>query len=116
MEHGIEDRIEAIVEKDSRYRAEAYAFVLAALNYTLSRFEAERHATAAELLEGIREFGLSQYGPMTKTVFNHWGIESSSQFGDIVFNLIDAEVLGKRDEDRREDFDRAAFDLGELTE
>ncbi|MGD8396311.1 MAG: hypothetical protein PVF43_12640 [Candidatus Eiseniibacteriota bacterium] len=111
MDQETEQTIEALLERDPRYRFDAYRFVLEALSITIQRSHREGHVTAAELLAGIRDYGLALYGPLTREVFHHWGIEHSAQFGDIVFNLIDCGVLGKRDEDRREDFDQAAFDL-----
>jgi uncharacterized repeat protein (TIGR04138 family) len=104
-------KIEKIVERDPRYRVEAYTFVMEAVGYTLRRAGLEGHVTASELMQGIRDYALEEFGPLAKTVFNHWGITHASQFGDLVFNLIDAELLGKRAEDKREDFDRAGFDL-----
>jgi uncharacterized repeat protein (TIGR04138 family) len=103
--------IDAILERDTRYRVEAYLFLLEALSFTVERTEREGHVTAAELMQGIRDFALDQYGGLAKTVFNHWGLTAGSQFGDVVFNLIDAGLLGKRPEDKREDFDRASFDF-----
>ncbi len=114
LDHEKTLKVDVILERDSRYRAEAYEFVLAALGHTLERHGRQGHVTASELMAGIREFGLEQFGPLTKTVFNHWGIRQASQFGDIVFNLIDVDLLGKRSEDRREDFDAASFDLDTL--
>jgi uncharacterized repeat protein (TIGR04138 family) len=111
MEPELEQKIDEVLARDERYRVEAYHFVLAALSYTIQRRGEPGHVSAADLLHGIRDFGLEQFGPMARTVFNHWGIDHSAQFGDLVFNLIEAGLLGKRDEDRREDFDEAAFDL-----
>ncbi len=104
-------KIDEILERDPRYRAEAYGFVLEALGVTIQRIGRSGHVTAAELMAGIRDHALEQYGSMAKTVCNLWGITRSSQFGDIVFNLIDAGLLAKRAEDRREDFDAASFDI-----
>ena len=56
------------------------------------------------LLTGVRDFALEQYGPLAKTVFNSWGITRCTDFGDLVFNLIDYNVFSKTDSDRREDF------------
>jgi uncharacterized repeat protein (TIGR04138 family) len=56
------------------------------------------------LLQGIRAYALDQFGPLTKTVLNTWGITRCSDFGDIVFNLIEYNVFSKTDSDRREDF------------
>lgn len=99
------EKAEKIVEKDPRYKVAAYAFVMLALNYTLSKLDKPRHVTGRELLEGIKEFGLVQYGPMTRTVFVYWGIRSTLDFGEIVFNLVKDKLLGKTEEDKLEDFD-----------
>lgn len=104
------EKVEKIVEKDPRYKVAAYAFVMLALNYTLSKLDKPRHVTGKELVEGIREFGLAQYGPMTKIVFEYWGIRSTRDFGEIVFNLVENKLLGKTEEDKVEDFDNV-FDF-----
>jgi uncharacterized repeat protein (TIGR04138 family) len=104
-------KIDEILERDARYRIEAYSFVLEALGYAIGQTGRSGHVTAAELMVAIRDYGIEQFGGLAKSVFNHWGILQSSQFGDIVFNLIDAGLLGKRPEDRREDFDAASFDF-----
>ncbi|MBN1504006.1 MAG: hypothetical protein JW952_02965 [Candidatus Eisenbacteria bacterium] len=103
-ESDIYDKIEKIVDQDSRYKVAAYAFVLLALNFTLAKFDKRRHVTGRELLHGIREFGIQQYGPMTKTVFNYWGVTTTRDFGEIVFSLVEHKLLGKTEEDKIEDF------------
>lgn len=102
--------IEEIVEKDNRYEKAAYYFVRKALDYTLKEIRSQEtprdsnHVSGPELLDGIRDYALTQYGPMTLTLFNHWGIRDCASFGDIVFNLVDQGVFGKTDRDRPEDF------------
>lgn len=98
-----------ILEKDKRYQPDAYEFVSESLDYTVKMLKKpatgpQRHVTAAELLEGIREYALKQFGPLAKTVLNHWGIHRCEDFGEIVFNLVEAGVLGKTQEDKKEDF------------
>ena len=109
---GFYEKVEKIVEKDPRYKVAAYAFVMLALNYTLAKLDKPRHVSGKELLGGIREFGLAQYGPMTKTVFEYWGVRRTRDFGEIVFNLVESKLLGKTDEDKLEDFD-GAYDFEE---
>ncbi len=99
------EKIEKIVDKDGRYKVAAYAFVMLALNYTVTKLEKPRHVTGKELLQGIRKFGIAQYGPMAKTVFNYWGVKSTRDFGEIVFNLVNHGLLGKTEEDKIEDFE-----------
>ena len=92
------------MDKKPGYKLEAYSFVVSALNYTVSRLDRPRHVTAKELLYGIKEYGLDQFGPMTKTVFGHWGIKSTMDFGNIVFDLIKVGLLGKTEKDDIADF------------
>lgn len=101
-----------ICKEDSRFNRKAYTFVRQALDHTVKELKKKKpertgksqHVTGAELLEGIRSFALEQFGPMTKTVLTTWGITRCSDFGDIVFNLIDYNVFSKTESDRREDF------------
>jgi uncharacterized repeat protein (TIGR04138 family) len=64
----------------------------------------ERHLTGQQLCEAIRQFALEQYGLMAKVVLNRWGIRTTSDFGDIVYNLISVGCMKKSKHDRREDF------------
>ncbi len=96
--------IEEICARDNRYKPDAYEFVMQALHFTQHKFNKETHVTGRELLEGIREFVIEQYGPMAKTVLAHWGITRTLDFGNIVFNMVDKKLLSKTDEDSIEDF------------
>lgn len=109
-------KISEIIKKDSRYDVEVYGFIMAALQYTLSKLKEHRHISGKELLEGIREYGLRMYGPMTRTVFEYWGIKDTSDFGEIVFTLVDAGLMKKRPEDTKDEFQNvydfeSAFDM-----
>lgn len=66
---------------------------------------AERHLTGQELCHAIRQYALDQYGMMSRVVLNSWGVHSTSDVGNIVYNLIDIGLMRKSKEDRREDFD-----------
>jgi len=106
----LEDRIQAVRRRDRRFSRHAYYFVLDALDYTISHLGRdqltgeERHVGGRELLLGIKEFASDQYGPMAPLVFERWGVRGSEDFGEIVFNLIDAELLSRRPTDSRLDF------------
>lgn len=101
-----------ICKEDNRFDRKAYDFVRQALDHTvkdIKRKQPERtgksqHVSGAELLAGIRDYALDQYGPMAKTVLNKWGVQRCVHFGDIVFNLIEYNVFSKTENDRREDF------------
>lgn len=97
-------RIEAIAERDPRYKAYAYTFVLGALEETIGALPSPRHVTGRELLVGIKTAGAKQFGPMAKEVFNFWGVYRTEDFGNIVFNLVEEGLLGRTEEDSPADF------------
>lgn len=103
--------VELIRREDPRFEKGAYFFVRQALDHTLKSVEEAEapdregsHVSGQELLEGIRKYALEQYGPMTLTLLDSWNVRECSDFGEIVFNLVEYGVLGKTDNDRREDF------------
>ena len=103
------ETVEQICEKDLRFSSDAYHFVQEGLNHTLKSLKrgsqhAHRHVSGQELLYGLREFALKEYGPMSKAVLNEWGIKTTDDIGQIVFNLVSASVLGKNDTDSPSDF------------
>jgi len=105
-----QETLDQIVAEDRRYDREAYVFVREALDHTIKTLKKDRnrnearHVSGQELLEGIRQHALKEYGPMAITVLGSWGVRNCGNFGDIVFNLVEKGVLGKTDQDRREDF------------
>lgn len=96
--------IAAIRERDPRYREEAYIFLLQSLDVTIARIGERRHVTGRELLEGVRILATKRFGPMSRTVFEHWGVKTTADFGHIVFQLVDRSVLSKTETDSIEDF------------
>ncbi len=102
--------VDLIVKEDARYDKGAYFFVRKALDHTLrarqeDRHEgASRHVSGQQLLKGIREYALEQFGPMTIILFSHWGVGKCADFGEIVFNLVEYGVFGKTDDDSKNDF------------
>src|SRR3990172_5103161 len=101
-----------LAQKHGRYKPNAYRFVVESVGFTVSRLTEKRHVTGHELLLGIRELALQAFGPMAKTVFEQWGIVRTEDFGQIVFQLVDAGLLGKTDTDKPSDFARG-FDFNE---
>ncbi len=106
---GFAEVVEKLTEDDPRFHKDGYAFLREALEFTQKKRRKSRtglgaHVTPVELLEGFRDHALKQFGPMTMTVLDYWGVRTSGDVGDMVFNLIEAGVFGKSAEDRREDF------------
>ncbi|HEX3656709.1 MAG TPA: Minf_1886 family protein [Pirellulales bacterium] len=114
-----------LLRQDRRYKLEAYDFVFEALRFghealgmgvpeaagtppageTEEDEGSERHLTPQELCEAIRLYAIEQYGQMARCVLESWGVRSTGDFGEIVFNLIGIGKMRKTDRDRREDFD-----------
>lgn len=107
-----------LLRDDRRYRPEAYQFVRDSLEYAhremglgcgepispKSEPPPNAHLTGQELCEAIRRHAIDQYGLMAKLVLNSWGLHCTSDFGEIVYNLIRINMMKKSNTDRREDF------------
>ncbi len=101
--------VKAILTRDRRYQADGYQFLREALDHTLKSIRKDeliehRHVSGPELLEGLVEYGVSKYGPMSVAVLESWGIREGEDVGAMVFNLIEAGAFGKSEEDTEEDF------------
>src|SRR5262249_5270751 len=117
-------KLEELLRRDPRYAPEAYEFVFAALTHTQSMLgwpdaeesakdpNAERHVSGQQLLMGVRDLALREFGLMARTVFHMWGIDRTDDFGEIVFNLVESGLMSKTDKDDRRDF-HAVYDLDE---
>jgi uncharacterized repeat protein (TIGR04138 family) len=129
------DELARVIANDPRYSIEAYAFILEALNQarqsklkSLGRDRAARdaekssgktrpaaessekprvlgHVDAGELCDSVRKLGLRQYGSLAAMLLAHWGVRTTADIGEIVYNLIVAGDLEKTDSDSRADFD-----------
>jgi uncharacterized repeat protein (TIGR04138 family) len=104
------DAVAAIRLADGRYEEDAYAFVMDGLEFTIRTIGEKRHVSAAELLDGLCSCAKERFGLMAWTVLERWGVAQTGDVGEIVFQLIDAGVLSKTEEDERSDFDDL-FDL-----
>ncbi len=119
-----------LLRRDQRYDFDAYVFVFDALRFGQEKLglgvppeasefddldselegdepddEEEHHVTGGELCRAIQRYAIDQYGLLAHKVLNHWGVRTTGDFGEIVFNLIDIGQMRKTDNDRREDFD-----------
>lgn len=111
-----EQSVASILKRDRRFDPDAYFFLKDALDFTLKRVAdstgKSRHVSGPELLAGFRDYALEQYGPMAATLMNEWGLRKCRDVGDMVFHLIDEQVFGKQDSDKKEDFSEV-FDFQE---
>src|SRR5262245_20807843 len=119
-------KLAEVARRDARYAYEGYEFVFQGLAYTQKMLgreppnkgevdpegEPQHHVSGPELVEGIRQLALREFGLMARTVFRLWGVHKTDDFGEIVFNLIEAGLMSKTDDDARADF-RGLYDFDE---
>lgn len=136
----LRDQLARVIARDPRYTIEAYAFVLESLRLARNRKLRQRrrrderaratglkkkpkkapepeataadpgHVTGQELSLSARRLALRAYGQMAVTVLDQWGVRSTSDIGEIVYNLIASGDLDKTPNDKRSDFDNV-FDF-----
>src|SRR5437764_5991191 len=107
-------RLDDVVRRDPRYAYEAYEFLFEALKHTQHQLgrvppptaapDEDYHVTGPELLDGVRDLALREFGLMARTVFRVWGIGATGDFGELVFNLVEAGLMSKTSDDDRLDF------------
>ena len=116
-----------LLEEDTRFKLEAYQFIREALQFAQEHIDLiigpdattsnesnspapvsrpiPKHVTGQQLCEACRRYAIDQYGYLAKIVLADWGLHSTSDFGELVYNLIRIEQMRKSESDRREDFD-----------
>ena len=102
--------IDELAERHDRYAKAAYLFIYDALQHKVEmmgkteRPKDQRHVSGGDLLRGISEYALTQFGPLTRSVFDRWGVHETRDFGEIVFELVDANLMSRTDDDDIDDF------------
>jgi uncharacterized repeat protein (TIGR04138 family) len=115
MMNSAQRAIEQLLRQDKRFKLEAYVFMREALSFaqrnvvqlptSTSDEDDSRHMTGQQLCEACRSYALEQYGYLARLVLASWGLKSTSDFGAVVYNLIEIQHMRKSASDRREDFD-----------
>ncbi|MFZ5624006.1 MAG: Minf_1886 family protein [Gemmatimonadota bacterium] len=99
-----DDVLARIRARDGKYHERAYLFVLAAVEYLQGRLPVRRHVSGQELSWACRDFALSQFGLLARSVLAHWGVTRTEDWGNIVFTLVDIGLLMTQAGDRLDDF------------
>jgi uncharacterized repeat protein (TIGR04138 family) len=110
-----DDVLDKLQERNPRFHAHSYIFVLQALHRVIHSLEAPRHVSGRELAQGVRELALERFGPMARTVLQHWGVHDTDDVGRVVFAMVEQGILIKQEEDQLEDFEDV-FDFEEAFE
>jgi uncharacterized repeat protein (TIGR04138 family) len=105
QERSDEEKLAELLEREARYKAEAYFFVREALEHTRGQLGRSGHVSGRELAEGVRDLARERFGLLGKAVLEGWGVRTTSDIGSLVYNMIQAKIMVKQESDRREDFD-----------
>jgi uncharacterized repeat protein (TIGR04138 family) len=103
--------VDAIRERDTRYRREAYGFLVAALGAAVQAQPEERradpvlrHLSGREVVESFAAMARREFGDLCDLVLSEWGVRSGEDIGHIVFQLVECGQLSARPEDTMEPF------------
>lgn len=105
-----EQIFDGVAARDSRYAKAAYVFVREGLRQAKGKHFGSGcgpgHVSGAGLQESLRELAIATFGRQAKARLNRWGVFKCEDFGEIVFNLVEAGLLAKQAKDSKADFQR----------
>ena len=96
--------LKSIQESDGRYQEGAYWFVRHALDHTIKNLKKgsttppkqNNHVSGKQLLNGIRDYAIDQYGPMAKTSSTH-GVSPNAKILEKLYSISwNTEFLAKQ--------------------
>jgi len=114
-----EKALPEIIRADGRYPLDAFAFLYEGLARAAKEVHGEaekagrpRHVTGQQLCHALREEAIERWGLLARTVLATWRIHATVDFGNMVYLLVENELMGKTEEDSLEDF-RDVYDFDE---
>jgi len=116
MAQRLRESIDELVSKDGRYPADAYMLVFEGLEAALASLAARRHVSPVELITGVYDAAVDQWGYMARAVLEEWNVSSGADIGDMVFNLVDRRLLVASEQDTRAEFAQIGSLRGVLDE
>jgi uncharacterized repeat protein (TIGR04138 family) len=114
------ERFVEVVEQDGRYPLDAFQFLQAGIQHAIvrthGRSAVEReelepdddhpnHVSGQQLCEALADLALLRYGRLATAVLGGWNIKTTQDWGNMVFLLVDNDLLQKTERDRMSDFD-----------
>jgi uncharacterized repeat protein (TIGR04138 family) len=102
--------IDELAEASGRYQARAFLFVISVLDHARRMLGREGHVTGQEVCVAARDLAIREFGPAAKMTLNGWGITTTLDIGQIVYLMIEKELLSKTEDDTVDDF-KDAFDF-----
>lgn len=109
------ERTSDALKRLGRYPLQAYAFAGETVQFLMRRVAVHerrrRQISAKEVVEGAVELAWVMFGPLSSMVFDVWGVSHSRDFGRMVEDMCDLEIMRRSKSDRFEDFADADLDF-----
>jgi len=111
--------LEELARESGKFPVDAFHFVQEGLRFTVQKLhqdgQGDTHISGRDLCWGLRDFALKRWGLLAPLVLHRWNIHNTMDFGEIVFRMVEAGCLAKKDDDDIRDFQgvyefKAAFD------
>jgi uncharacterized repeat protein (TIGR04138 family) len=74
--------------------------------------DSRRHVSGQQLCLGLRDLAIKRYGLLAHTVLSHWNVQTTDDFGLLVYGLVDRGELRTSVDDSPADF-HAVFEFDE---
>lgn len=102
-----EEAVAMVRAKDGRYHEGAFLSLRAGLDFAVELYveKGSKHVHAHQLYDGYLRFVWMEYGCLTESLLNYWGVRSSKDLGEMVYLLIGIGVFGSNEKDTPRDFD-----------
>ena len=110
--------MEEVIRQDGRYPPDAFAFLHESLAKAVrdahgeTPAEGQHHVAGKQICIAARDLAIERWGLLATAVLKRWNIRATIDFGNMVYLLIQHNVMHKTDEDSLEDF-RDVYDFRE---
>jgi len=97
--------LEKIAQEDGRFSPQAIKFVYEGLAYTAKNIVTDqRHVTGQALCDGLKNLAIEKWGRLALTVLNSWNVKNTRDFGEIVYLMIENNLMSTQPTDSIDDF------------
>ncbi len=111
MNRSPEQQLTELVRSDGRYPLEAYAFLHEGLARAVRQCHGDeaaanrpRHVSGQQLCWSLRDEAVERWGMLARMVLGRWRIRATLDFGQMVYLLVNNNLMQKTDDDSLEDF------------
>jgi len=114
-----ERRLAEVARQDGRYPLDAFVFLYDGLSRAVKQVHGDaaeadvpQHVTIQQLCYALRDEAIERWGLLARDVLAKWNIHGTIDFGNMVYVLIENDLMKKSDADRLED-SRDVYDFNE---